>query len=310
MATSEPDAPAIPAVWQGLVDDAAIFPPRDAPLLDAVTEHESHRQAAYAELVGPLVVDNVRLAGLLDVPAGSRVKPLALTVVVKDGVESIGDVVRVARTASALQLRSIEVTLTPADDPRQQVRRLDASLHRLGSAGPDEVYVELPMPVGTPAASWMAAVDEVAAAGHRLKFRTGGVTAAAFPASADLATCVEAAMLRGTAFKCTAGLHHALRHRDPAAGLERHGFLNVLVASAAQRAGADTDELARLLEERDAGLLLGVVGGPDSAELVAARDAFISFGCCDVLDPLRDLVVLGPLANLLDHLPDQPLQQR
>lgn len=310
MAISEPEAPAIPAVWRGLVDDAAIFPPRNALLLDAVIEHESHLQAAYADFVGPLVVDDVRLAGLLDVPDGSAVEPLSLTVVVKTGVESIEDVVRVAGTAMALQLCSIEIALAPRDDLKQQVRRLNASLDRLGSAGPDEIYVELPMPVGPPAASWMAAVDEVAAAGHRLKFRTGGVTAAAFPASADLATCIEAAMLRETAFKCTAGLHHALRHRDQEAGLERHGFLNVLVASAAQRAGADTDELARLLEERDAGLLLKAVGGPDSAELVAARAAFVSFGCCDVLDPLRDLVVLGPLASLLDHLPDQPLSQR
>ena len=38
--------------WSGLVDDAAIFPPGDVPLPDAVAAHLARREEWYADLVG------------------------------------------------------------------------------------------------------------------------------------------------------------------------------------------------------------------------------------------------------------------
>ena len=66
----------------------------------------------------------------------------------------------------------------------------------------------------------------------RLKFRTGGLEAAAFPPSEVLAGWIDAALDRETPFKCTAGLHRAVRHTGED-GFEHHGFLNVLVATGA-----------------------------------------------------------------------------
>ena len=34
----------LPPAWSGLVDDAAIFPPGDAPLPDAVAAHRERRE--------------------------------------------------------------------------------------------------------------------------------------------------------------------------------------------------------------------------------------------------------------------------
>ena len=48
-----------------LLDDAAIFPPGNLPLPDAVHAHLAHSVAPYADLVGPLVVAHT----LLDVVA-------------------------------------------------------------------------------------------------------------------------------------------------------------------------------------------------------------------------------------------------
>ena len=69
-----------------------------------------------------------------------------------------------------------------------------------------------------------------AEAGLRLKFRTGGLDAAAFPSSEVLAGWIDAALDRETQFKCTAGLHRAVRHTGED-GFEHHGFLNVLLAT-------------------------------------------------------------------------------
>ena len=55
-----------------------------------------------------------------------------------------------------------------------------------------------------------------------------------FPGAATVASWIDAALDRETSYKCTAGLHHALRHRDHETGFEHHGFLNVLLATRAR----------------------------------------------------------------------------
>ena len=50
-------------------------------------------------------------------------------------------------------------------------------------------------------------------------------------------------------FKCTAGLHHAVRHRAADTGFEHHGFLNVLLAVAAALTGEDAGEVAAELAD-------------------------------------------------------------
>jgi hypothetical protein len=108
---------------------------------------------------------------------------------------------------------------------------------------------------------------------------------------------VEAALDRELRFKCTAGLHRALRHEDRETGFSHHGFLNVLAATRAGLDGASTDEIAAVLDEHEAAEVLGLLrkAGPDG--LVSARRWFTSIGSCSVLEPLEDLIDL-------DLLPD------
>jgi hypothetical protein len=98
---------------------------------------------------------------------------------------------------------------------------------------------------------------------------------------------------RGLTFKCTAGLHHAVRYTD--GELEQHGFLNVLLATEAARRGAAPEELAALLAQRDAAAVAGQVAGLGHERLAAARASFTSFGTCSVTDPRDDLIRLGLL---------------
>jgi hypothetical protein len=62
------------------------------------------------------------------------------------------------------------------------------------------------------------------------KLRTGGVTAEAFPSSAQIATALVAAAKNGVAIKFTAGLHHPVRLFHESVQTKMHGFLNVLGA--------------------------------------------------------------------------------
>ncbi len=50
-----------PDTWRGLVDDAAIFPPGDAPLHDATAAFAARRDEWYADLVGSFVLRDTDL---------------------------------------------------------------------------------------------------------------------------------------------------------------------------------------------------------------------------------------------------------
>lgn len=286
----------VPASLHGLVDDAAVFPPGNAPLDEAVRAHAQHRAGPYADLVGPLVVGEDRLPDLVRLVDA----PLPVGVVVSGGAGALEPAVRWAR---GLHLAALEVALrdSATGELAHNARRIVTAVDRLVASGDlDEdvpVYVEMPRLYGaSPTPDWFAALDEVAAMDHRLKFRTGGADADAVPSAQELATCIGAALDRELSFKCTAGLHHAVRHRDEVTGLTHHGFLNVLLATRSSLDGASPADVAAVLGETDGPSL---VSGTDEAGRAGARRWFRSFGSCSVLEPLQDLIALGLVSGVV-----------
>jgi hypothetical protein len=277
----------------GLVDDAAIFPPGNAPLDQAVAEHREHRAAAYGDLVGSFVVSDVKLPdliGILDDRADrlDDEAPLAVNLVVTGGVGALEPAVRWADRAPLVHLAGLEFALRDEDDLARNAQRLCSMVDTLEAELADvEVFVEPPRLAGAPTAGWLGALDELAMRELPLKFRTGGVDADAFPSATEVAGSISAALDRELPFKCTAGLHNAVRHTDPATGFEHHGFLNVLAAT---RASLDGGDVVAALEETDAAALLR---GVDEDARARTRNWFRSFGSCSVLEPHHDLVELG-----------------
>ena len=281
----------MPRFLTALVDDAAIFPPGNAPLEQAVTDHEAHRAQEYGDLLGGFVVSDTKVADL----AASDHPPLDLNLVVTGGAGAIGPAVTWVTRAEGLSLRAVEFALRDEEDLAHNARRLVSVVDSM----PDElddvvVYAEVPVPARRASAGWLAALDELAAREVHLKFRTGGTSADLFPSSVRLAACVAAALDRELPFKCTAGLHDAVRHRDPETGFEHHGFLNVLLATRASLDGASVIDVAEVLDQPDGtALAKRLLDDPDEA--ARTRRWFESFGSCSVLDAHEDLVDLGLL---------------
>jgi hypothetical protein len=270
--------------WRGLVDDAAIFPPGDAPLQEAAAAHVARRSEWWADLVASFVVRDTDLPLLRGTPA-------RLSVVVTGGAGQLaGPAGLCARLG--LELAGLEIALRDLDDLPGNARRVVAAVDAARMAGDldDSVPVYVELPPGPVGAGWLAAADEVAGGEHRLKFRTGGLEPHAFPTAAELASWIDAALDRETPFKCTAGLHNALRHRDPETGFEHHGFLNVLVATARAFDGTGLQDVAGILDEQSADALVALA---DDTDLSGGRRWFTSFGSCSVAEPLGDLVATG-----------------
>ena len=275
----------LPTAWRGLVDDAAIFPPGDAPLAEAAAAHQARRAAPYADLVGTFVVRDTDLPAL-------KATPLALSVVVTGGAGQVTGTAGLARKLH-VAVEGLEIALRDPADPVGAARRVVTAVDAARDEGllDDHVPVYVAIPASCPEPTWLAAADEVAAAELHLKFRTGGLEAAAYPPARAVAGWIDAALDRETPFKCTAGLHNAVRHTGDD-GFEHHGFLNVLVATRQAFDGAAADEVTGLLEEREPAVLVETAAELD---LAGARRWFTSFGSCSVSEPLDDLLALGLL---------------
>ena len=118
----------------------------------------------------------------------------------------------------------------------------------------------------------------------------GGIEAHLFPPASTVAAWIDAALDRETSYKCTAGLHHAVRHRDHDTGFEHLGFLNVLLATRVAFDGGSREEVAQVLDDHYANDLVAMARQSD---LAGARRWFTSYGSCSVSEPLEELVGLG-----------------
>jgi hypothetical protein len=285
----------VPPLFRALFDDAAVFPPGDLPLVEAVPAHRAHRASWYAESVGPLLCGAGRLgalAGLLDGPlAGpAGAGPLRVGLVLPGGSPNLAEALK---AAAPYRLAAVELV---AADVRRSVAALDELLP------PDTTaYLELPRDSRVE-----DALDVLAGTPYRAKFRTGGLNAEAFPGVYELAGALMACAERAVPYKCTAGLHHAVRHTDRLTGFEHHGFLNVLLAALAARDG-DRRGTADALRERSGDILANAAARLTGDQISAARASFTSFGTCSIAEPLDDLAGLGLLTPgpPLPHLEDR-----
>ncbi|NYI04179.1 hypothetical protein [Allostreptomyces psammosilenae] len=116
MTAAHADAPAaVPPVLRAMCDDAALFPPANTPMPEAVTAHRRYHAAWYRALIGSFVCPDTRLEELraaLDArPDGAAppVEPLPVVLVVPGGSTHVAPAIRAALAEPRLSLRGVEV---------------------------------------------------------------------------------------------------------------------------------------------------------------------------------------------------------
>lgn len=272
------------ALFAGLIDDAALFPPGNAPMVAGLHDHGEHRASSYAELIGPFLCPVTRIDELT--AALGDDDRLALSLVVDVTGEATHHALRVTGADPRLSLVGIEAAQRLLGDDAvvigENLRRLPATVG----------FLEVPR------SGFDDSLDLVAKGGWQAaKYRTGGASADAFPDAHELAAFLLSCADRELPFKLTAGLHRAVRHTDDVTGFENHGVLNVLVGTRVALAGEGADAVASALEERAADVLVTAVMSWSDTDAIRTRRLFRSFGCCCVTDPIDDLTALGLLAG-------------
>ncbi|MDP9848551.1 hypothetical protein [Streptosporangium lutulentum] len=292
------------ALFRGLVDDAGLFPPTSLPMAEALERHRkdlagnnpvlAHRFLCPAGRLPELrahLTFPIRLGLILDTPDVPPLDDLAVELVeVRQPPGESPDAVsgRLAPLLPGGARLFVEVppgnhASPPHDDPRPDPDSPPRDTAQPGLNSPP-LDTAPPDPDSPPHD----------ASGPGLKFRCGGLTADAFPTAHDLGAAIAHCVKHGIPFKATAGLHNAVRHFDPALGVDRHGFLNLVLAVCAAVEGRDPVPVLKLT---DVGELVRLARAVPEDTAEHARKLLVSYGSCSTNTPIEDLAALGLIAR-------------
>jgi hypothetical protein len=133
------------------------------------------------------------------------------------------------------------------------------------------------------------------------KLRTGGVTADAFPTTEQVAWTIVEARDSGIPIKCTAGLHHPIRHFNESVQTKMHGFLNVFGAGVLAAANGISQDLVQFILDDEDPASFSFLDDifewrglhATTADIERIRHQVTSFGSCSFDEPREDLQKLS-----------------
>jgi hypothetical protein len=304
VAGREPLKASVRALLDGLIDYAGLFPPAALGMEDAVANYATYRRGPFAWMLGRFILPVTRLAEFeqaaasrLPTGSGAGTMPWRLSLL------GTGDLAADRATIEAF-------------NGTHEGARIDALEMKFD---PEAIITDVPGVTlwfeVTPGPSLGAALWQIAAAGHGVKLRAGGLTPDLIPATQAVAQVLFGCARAGVRMKATAGLHHPIRapHRltyaDDSPTALMHGFVNLFVAAAIARElvlhGYPDPEaqatIAAVLDEPDPNAFEWDDDGVtwrehrvDAAELATMRQlAARSFGSCSFEEPIEDLRQLG-----------------
>lgn len=316
---------------KGIIDYAGLFPPADLSLDTSIHKYSDYRKIDDAWMLSRFIVPASRLSELE--PYGELFDegdPFAFSVLGK-GTETVSEyreqLTKLADQITAFhEMHGDQVTtdILEIKLPREAVFACDADLLAdiyAETAQQMDESKELPSQVffeGFFEENWKKEIalllesmskhnqnfesETLGEAGFKL--RCGGVKAHMFPSVDEVAFALNQAREHNLAVKCTAGLHHPLRHYADEVKTKMHGFFNVFGGAMLSYAHDLSDEqLADILKEEDPDHFKFTDEGfwwddlmVPTDEIAQLRDvALVSFGSCSFDEPREDLQQSGLL---------------
>jgi hypothetical protein len=321
-----------------LIDYAGLFPPAALDLDSAIRNYARYRQGTDSWMLGRFIIPAERLAMLARYEEelfGATKEPFRFSVLAGGGEaaklawQQLSNQVQEIRLfyqrhGPTVAVEVLEVRLPLEIAAVVQPARVAAFLTELAAVLSEAGLGDLGMFVEAPASpdqeDWRP-IQEAAIAGLNqyrqsrsdataadpiprvgFKLRCGGVTPNAFPTPAQIAVAIDGCRAQEVPLKCTAGLHHPLRHHAEDLDADMHGFLNVF--GAGLMACADALPAAQLLDllgdqqEESFRFTDEVMQWRDTqlstASIERCRREFVtSFGSCSFDEPRDDLRQLG-----------------
>ncbi len=295
------------AAFAALIDFAGVFPPASMALVDAVDAYRRLRSGDQSWVAGRFLCRASQLTELAAIATASFTKgerPWEIGVVfdLPVGASAAASVDFQSEMEPAMTIGAVE-----SKPPTTNVDSVTSMLDAMLTVAPDVVpFVEIDRQDAIEDQVEHIAValtDRNRVGGAKL--RCGGLDASDFPSPAEVATFILAATNHRLPFKATAGLHQPVRHFDAELDVHRHGFVNLAMATAVARQGADAQTIERVVDETDPAAF------SISAALASWRDqripgssirqmrtnGFVAYGSCDFVEPIEALKQLDMIGG-------------
>jgi hypothetical protein len=295
------------AAFAALIDYAGLFPPASLSMADAVDEYGRIRSGDHRWVAGRFLCRASQLVDLAGVATSlfrSGDAPWKIGVVfdLPPGESAVQSADFHAEMDPAMAVEVTESTLTEPTPPA-----VDSLLDAMFSVAVDVVpFIEVDRSI--PIAAQVELIATALGTRRRVggvKLRCGGTTTDLFPTSGEVSEFIVACTDQRLPFKATAGLHEPIRHFDKDLGVERHGFVNLLMATALAQAGAQGETIESVIADTDpesfsvSAAFASWRGHeiPGSALRRTRQMRFVSYGSCDFDEPIEALDDLGFLGG-------------
>lgn len=314
------------AFMEGIIDYAGLFPPADLSLDTSIQKFSKYRKSEDAWMLSRYIIPASRLSELEPYrdTLFQEDPPFAFSVLGK-GTETVSDyrqhlqeVIEAVEQFHRIHGNRITTDILEIKLPKEVVFANDADLllkmyretsDQLDSSEllPKQVFFE-----GFFEENWkkeirliLKVMDE-----HNQKFngetlrktgfklRCGGIDSHMVPSVEEVAFTLHKAREYNVALKCTAGLHHPIRHYSDDVKTKMHGFFNIFGGAMLGYAhDLPEEKLAEIVREEDPGYFNFTEKGfqwkdlmVSTKEISELRDeALISFGSCSFNEPREDL---------------------
>jgi hypothetical protein len=299
-----------------ILDYAGLYPPANLPLEEAFKNFVEYQDSPDSWMLSRFVIPAKRLPHLTPLmPASAPV--LAFTTLGRSGstadeflanlkldiddIHAFRETHGVAVIVDMFEVALPSSALTDATQAHDLVKSASDMLNKNGIA----VFFE-----SSSGEDWQPRAENLIRALRKLKdrhvgfkLRTGGVTVDAFPSTEQVAWTIASVRDAGVPLKCTAGLHHPIRHYNDSVQTKMHGFLNVFGAGVlAEAKDLSQAQIQFILEDENPEHFTFDQNGFTwkdlrvvNSELAQSRLLITSFGSCSFDEPREDLRNLGIL---------------